>query len=103
MNKADSEARSNVVRRRAVDPRELGAVGRLTESHTKRALGVVRSGRIYDLGLERFKGMPLPPMHPPMEVVGYRSPRGLRTEGDQDWINSESNRDRLAFNSEVVF
>jgi len=103
MNNADFQAQSNVVRRRAIESRELGAVSRLTAFHTKRALGLVRDGRVYDLGLERFKGMPLPPMHPPMEVVGYRSPRGLRTEGDQDWINNESNEARLAFNSEVVF
>ncbi|HEY5487838.1 MAG TPA: cyclase family protein [Candidatus Limnocylindrales bacterium] len=102
MSNADPQTQSNVVRRRVVESRELGAVSRLTALHTKRALGLVQAGRVYDLGLERFKGMPLPPMHPPMEVIGYRSPRGLRTQGDQDWINSESNEARLAFNSELV-
>ena len=102
MSTPDSMAKSNVVRRRVVEPIELGAVSRLTASHTKRALGLVQSGRVYDLGLERFKGMPLPPMHPPMEVIGYRSPRGLRAQGDQDWINNESNEAKLAFNSELV-
>ncbi len=89
--------------RKRVASREQGALGRLTAAHIMRAAVLVRTGRVYDLGLERYRGMPLPAMHPPFEVVGYRSPAGLRTEGDQTWItDADRNQARMAFNSELV-
>ena len=96
-------AGSLVVGRKQVDASERGAVARLRPSHVTRAASSVRLGRVYDLGLERYRGMPLPPMHPPFEVVGYRSPAGLRAERDQAWIvDAERNAAAMAFNSELV-
>ncbi len=96
-------AQSIVVGRKQVDAGERGAVARLRASHVTRAASTVRLGRVYDLGLERYRGMPLPPMHPPFEVVGYRSPAGLRAQRDQDWIiDAEHNATAMAFNSELV-
>jgi kynurenine formamidase len=53
------------------------------------------------LEVERFRGMPLHPAHPQMEIVSYRSPRGIRNQGDQAWLN-ENNGANLAFISELV-
>lgn len=67
-----------------------------------RALSLPTRGRIYDLGIERYRGMPVHPMHPPFEVIGYRSPAGLRNEGDQTWMES-GNSDNMRIMSEVIF
>jgi kynurenine formamidase len=93
---------TTVVSRKVVPAQEQGALARLAPSHVTRAAGLVQTGRVYDLGLERYRGMPLPPMHPPLELIGYRSPLGLRNEGDQGWIVADSNRAKMAFNSELV-
>lgn len=80
---------------------ELGPVGELGPADVLAALGSVKEGLVYDLEVERFRGMPLHPAHPQMEVVSYRSPRGIRNQGDQAWLN-ENNGANLAFISELV-
>src|SRR5581483_6517616 len=80
---------------------EVGPAGDLGPADVLAALGSVKEGRIYDLEVERFRGMPLHPAHPQIEIVSYRSPRGIRNQGDQAWLN-EDNAAKLAFNSELV-
>jgi kynurenine formamidase len=76
-------------------------VGDLGPADVLSALGAVKEGIVYDLEVERFRGMPLHPAHPQMEIVSYRSPRGIRNQGDQAWLN-ENNGANLAFISELV-
>lgn len=80
---------------------EIGPVSDLGPADVLAALGSVKEGLIYDLEVERFRGMPLHPAHPQIEIVSYRSPRGIRNQGDQAWL-SENNDVNLAFNSELV-
>lgn len=80
---------------------EVGPVAELGPADILAALGSVKEGLIYDLEVERFRGMPLHPAHPQIEIVSYRSPRGIRNQGDQAWLN-ENNNAKLAFNSELV-
>lgn len=93
---------SSVISRKEVTAPEQGAIARLTPAHVVRAANLVRTGRVYDLALERFRGMPNPAVHPPLELLAYRSPSGLRNEGDIDWVVADSNRAKIAFNSELV-
>jgi kynurenine formamidase len=58
------------------------------EDALQRALGQVREGRVYDLDCGRWNGMPVFPGHPPFQVLSYRTPRGLRNQGDQTWMGS---------------
>ena len=44
----------------------------------REALGLVRSGRVFDLDIGRFPGMPHHPAQPGFDLATYRSPRGLR-------------------------
>jgi hypothetical protein len=46
------------------------------------ALSLVRNGRLYDLDSGRWPGMPIRHGHPPFQVVTYRTPRGVRNQGD---------------------
>jgi kynurenine formamidase len=65
------------------------------------ATGLVKEGRIYSLARERFRGMPLFPGHPQFEVLVYRTPQGLRAEGDEPW--GPGNDAGLGYLSEIVF
>jgi hypothetical protein len=55
------------------------------------ALRIPRRGVVYDLEVTRFPGMPIWAGHPPFQVLTYRSPRGIRTGGDQEWLNPDVN------------
>jgi kynurenine formamidase len=65
------------------------------------ATGLVKEGRIYSLARERFRGMPLFPGHPQFEVLVYRTPQGLRAQGDEPW--GPGNDAGLGYASEIVF
>ena len=64
------------------------------------ATRLVRQGRIYSLARERFRGMPLFPGHPNFEVLGYRTPQGLRAAGEEPW--GPGNEAGLGYMSELV-
>lgn len=82
---------------------EVGNIKNQSAESVVAAARQVKSGAIYSLSSTRFRGMPLHPAHPPFEVISYRSPRGLRNEGDQAWLATENNSAGMAFNSEVIF
>ncbi|HEV8251728.1 MAG TPA: cyclase family protein [Gaiellaceae bacterium] len=65
------------------------------------ATKLVRRGRIYSLARPRFRGMPLFPGHPQFEVLGFRTPQGLRAELAQPW--GPHNDAGLGYMSEMVF
>jgi kynurenine formamidase len=80
---------------------EQGPIAGVGPADVLAALGLARSGRVYDLEVERFRGMPLHPAHPQIEIVSYRTPQGIRNQGDQAWLQ-EGNADNMAFISDLV-
>lgn len=71
----------------------------------KQLIDALRSpveGRLYDLDPGRFPGMPLWAGHPPFQVVSYRTPQGVRTQGDQEWLAAPHNQVGVALISELV-
>ncbi|QGN35241.1 cyclase family protein [Microlunatus sp. Gsoil 973] len=64
------------------------------------ALRTARHGRVYSLALPRFPGMPLWSGHPEFQVLTYRSPQGLRSEGIKAW--SGENEVGLGYIAETV-
>jgi kynurenine formamidase len=83
-----------------VDSAEVGPIRDLPREQVLRALSLVRQGRVIDLAVPRFRGMPLFPGHPAFEVHAFRTPRGLRVGGDQPW--GPHNDIGLGYMSEVV-
>ena len=69
-------------------------------SQVLEAIELVREGRIYSLARTRFRGMPLFPGHPQFEVLGSRTPQGLRAEKAQPW--GPDNEAGLGYMSEIV-
>lgn len=80
---------------------EQGPIAGVDSDDVLAALGLGRTGRLYDLEVERFRGMPLHPAHPQMEIVSFRTPQGIQNQGDQAWLN-EGNADNMAFISDLV-
>ncbi|UOF91012.1 cyclase family protein [Fodinisporobacter ferrooxydans] len=82
---------------------EMGRVySHTTNQSIIQAAQLVKKGIVYDLGTERYRGMPVHPIHPPFEVIGYRTPMGLVNEQDQPWME-ENNSDNMRVLSEVIF
>ena len=80
---------------------EQGPIADVGAADVLAALQLAQSGRVYDLEVERFRGMPLHPAHPQIEIVTFRSPSGIQNQGDQAWLN-EGNSDNMAFISDLV-
>jgi kynurenine formamidase len=66
------------------------------------ALKLARTGEVYDLDPGRYMGMPIWPGHPPFQVMTYRSPAGLRAQGDQEWLEPGRNSVDVHFISELM-
>jgi kynurenine formamidase len=84
----------------ADDPAEVGPIRDLPQPQVLKAFGLVKHGKVIDLAVPRFRGMPLFPGHPTFEVHAFRTPRGLRVGGDKPW--GPHNDIGLGYMSEVV-
>jgi len=82
---------------------EVGALTALDNTKRLDALRLAKSGRVYDLDGGRFMGMPLWHGHPPLTILGYRSPMGIVAAGDSGSLYpGKTNRIGYGFNSDLV-
>jgi hypothetical protein len=71
------------------DDDQLGNLNELSPELALKALSRVKEGKVYDLGLMydrrsyKFEG------HNPGEIISFRTPDGLNTQQDVDFVNSE--------------
>jgi kynurenine formamidase len=63
----------------------LPPFARLGSRDVLEALALVSEGRVIDLEVVRFPGMPSARVHPPFQVVTYRTPQGLRVDEPEEW------------------
>lgn len=82
-----SPLESGVLRQRALpgtkySAEELGQGARQTAEQLLASLAVPKRGEIFDLDAGRWAGMPVLPVHPPFVMTTYRTPRGMRVDGD---------------------
>ena len=63
------------------------------------ALRLVRVGQPHHLTVVGGPGCP-GSLHPPFQIIGYRTPRGLRNQGDQAWLGA--NEVNLGWNTELL-
>lgn len=80
---------------------EQGPARKIGPAERLAALSLVKEGKLYDLEIERFRGMPLHPSHPQMEILAFRTPKGIQNQGDQEWLK-ENNSENMAFISDLV-
>ena len=66
------------------------------------ALQLPRRGKVISLESRWWRGMPVDWVHPPFEVVTYRTPRGVRNQGDIEFLSGPGNEVGFGFVSELV-
>lgn len=66
------------------------------------ALRMVTRGVVYDLSSGWWRKMPAAEPHPTLEVLAYRTPRGLQGEGDIALLDATGNDVGYGFVSELV-
>jgi len=76
--------------------------GKLALDGVLGALGIPSEGVVYDLDPGRWPGMPIWAGHPPFQVLTYRSPHGIRVQGDQEWLRPEVNAAQIGLVSEMM-
>ncbi len=82
-----------------MDP-ERGPAARQSPQALLAALQLPVRGKVFSLALPRFTGMPLFGSHPPFQVSMYRTPLGLRGDGEQPW--GPTNEVNLGYLAEVT-
>ncbi|HST54403.1 MAG TPA: cyclase family protein [Solirubrobacteraceae bacterium] len=63
---------------------------RLGAPQAAAAARLITTGAVYDLDCGRWPGMPQAAGHPPLQLLNYRTPRGLRIQRDQQWLGENS-------------
>lgn len=76
--------------------------GRIEVTGLLDLLSMPTQGEVYDLDPGRWPGMPIWAGHPPFQVMTYRSPHGIRVDGDQEWLSPEVNQANIGLVSELM-
>ncbi len=82
---------------------EVGALNTLRASDVRAALGMVKQGKVYDLGATYDRGSYKWPGHSPGEIMSFRTPEGIRRQKDSDFAFGEGNRSGTAWHSCALF
>ena len=82
---------------------ELGALNAMDDASRLAAVGLVREGRVFDLGVTYSRNSFVWPGHSPGEVMTFRSPEGIRRMGDHPFTLPDVNPSGTAWHSCALF
>lgn len=83
---------------------EVGALNAMTPQTVRQALGLVRQGKVYDLGVPYDRNSFKWPGHSPGEVISFRTPEGVKRQGDfKPAVDPTANPGRIAWHSCALF
>jgi hypothetical protein len=86
------------------DDDELGNLNELGPDLTKKALSLVKEGRVYDLGLTYKRSSYKFAGHNPGEIISFRTPTGMLNQKDLDFVRSEEDNSlNTTFTSNALF
>ncbi len=85
------------------DNDEVGALNAMTPATKLAALQVVREGQVYDLGVTYDRQSYKWPGHSPCEVITFRTPEGVKRQGDHAFTAPEVNPAGQAWHSCALF
>lgn len=86
------------------DEDELGNLNELSPELTKKALSLVKDGRVYDLGLTYKRSSYKFAGHNPGEIISFRTPTGMLNQEDLDFVRSEEDNSlNTTFTSNALF
>lgn len=82
---------------------EVGALNAMSPETVRDAVGLVREGKIYDLGVRYSRNSFKWPGHSPAEVMTFRSPEGVKRQADVPVIDPAINPIAQAWHSCALF
>lgn len=83
---------------------EVGALNAMTPATIKAALSLAKTGKVYDLGIPYDRSSFKWPGHSPGEIITFRSPEGIRRQGDVPAaVDPQINPGRVAWHSAALF
>jgi kynurenine formamidase len=83
---------------------EVGALNAMTPQTIKAALGLVREGKVYDLGVPYDRNSFRWPGHNPGAIILYRGPEGVKRQGDfKPAVDRKVNPDKIGWHSCALF
>ena len=82
---------------------EVGALNAMTPQTVLRALGLVKEGKVYDLGVAYDRTSFEWPGHSPGEVLSFRTPEGVKRQKDLAFTLPAANPARLGWHSTALF
>jgi kynurenine formamidase len=82
---------------------EVGALNALKPQDVLRALRGVREGRVYDMGVTYDRSSFKWPGHSPGEILSFRTPEGVKRQGDSDFTKGPGNAQGTAWHSCALF
>ncbi len=81
---------------------EVGSLNEMNDASRLAAMRVVKQGKVYDLGVAYDRTSYKWPGHSPGEVIAFRTPEGVKRQGDLPAI-IDNNRSRTAWHSCALF
>ncbi len=82
---------------------EVGALNAITDQTVLAALKLATQGRVVDLGVEVSRSSYRPDPSNPAEVLTFRSPSGLKQQGDRPELHPKKNPSGLAWRNCTLF
>lgn len=83
---------------------EVGSLNAMTPGTVKAALGLVKTGKVYDLGVDYDAESYKWPGHSPGAILTFRGPEGVRRQGDfKPAADPKLNPDKIGWHSCALF
>jgi kynurenine formamidase len=82
---------------------EVGALNTLGPADVRGALGLVREGKVYDLGITYDRTSYKWPGHSPGEIITFRNPEGVKRQKDLPFTQGPGNSSGTAWHSCALF
>lgn len=82
---------------------EVGALNTLGPADVKAAVALVKQGKVYDMGITYDRTSYKWPGHSPGEIMTFRSPEGVKRQGDFDPGKGPGNSSGTAWHSSALF
>ena len=82
---------------------EVGALNTLGREDVREAMRLVRTGKVYDLGITYDRTSYKWPGHSPGEIISFRTPEGVQRQNDLPFVKGPGNSSSTAWHSCAMF